>query len=142
MTADFPITVAEWPRNSREIVRVNLDIYNNNHTVDARAWWTDAQGNLRPGRSGLTLSVRHLVALADGLGEAVRQARALGLIEPAVAEAPSAAGQRQGRLPLSNAERQRLYKERRRTGNASDNARDATLPLPREASLPLAESVE
>src|SRR4051794_26518154 len=79
----LPHVVAEWQRNTREIIRVSLDSYNNVPTIDIRAWWADKEGNWRPGRSGLTLSLKHLPALADGLAEALQQARALSLIEPA-----------------------------------------------------------
>ncbi|HEY1431163.1 MAG TPA: hypothetical protein VGF39_05985, partial [Stellaceae bacterium] len=50
----FPIIIAEWQRNSREIVRVALDRYNNRDTIDIRAWWQDGEGNWRAGRGGLT----------------------------------------------------------------------------------------
>jgi hypothetical protein len=56
----FPITIAEWDRNSREIVRVALDQYN--------------------GHSGVTLAVQHLPALADAIGKALARAIKLGLV--------------------------------------------------------------
>jgi hypothetical protein len=98
---ELPLVVAEWQRNSREIIRVALDSYNGAPTIDLRAWWQDNEGNWRPGRSGLTLSLKHLPALADGLTEALQQARALGLIEPATTKDRTAA------------ERQRRYRQRR-----------------------------
>ena len=59
----FPITVAEWDRNSREIVRVALDQNNGRHTINA------------------TLSaVKHLPALADAIGKALARAIELGLV--------------------------------------------------------------
>jgi hypothetical protein len=78
----FPIVIASWRRNSREIVRVALDRFNNRETIDIRSWWQDSGGNWRPGRGGLTLAVKHLPALADGLAMALDRARARGLIEP------------------------------------------------------------
>jgi hypothetical protein len=59
---DLPLTIAEWPRNSRETIRVRLDRYNGQVVIDWRSWWRDAAGDLRPGEGGLTLAVRHLPA--------------------------------------------------------------------------------
>jgi hypothetical protein len=42
----------------------------------------DDNGNWHPGRGGLTLSLKHLPALAEGLADALDRARALGLVEP------------------------------------------------------------
>ena len=73
--------IAECPRNKREIIRVALDQYQGREVVDARSWWRDEQGKWRPGRSGLTLSLKHLHPLAEGLAGALRRAQALGLVE-------------------------------------------------------------
>ncbi len=81
MTAGFPFVVAEWPRNGRESIRVSLDEYRGRQTIDLRCWWRDDDGNLRPGRSGLTLAVRHLPALADALAKALATARETGIID-------------------------------------------------------------
>jgi len=77
----YPIVVAEWPRNNREIIRVALDQYQGRQVIDDRAWCCDEQGKWRPGHSGLTLSLKYLRPLADGLGAAYRRARTLGLVE-------------------------------------------------------------
>ncbi|MEZ5901656.1 MAG: transcriptional coactivator p15/PC4 family protein [Hyphomicrobiaceae bacterium] len=78
---DFPITIAQWDRNAREVVRVALDQYNGRHTVNARVWYRDAEGGVKPTKTGITLSIKHLPALAAALAEAERSARNLGLIE-------------------------------------------------------------
>ena len=44
MQPDLPITLAEWPRNSREMVRVRLDLYSGQVVVDCRSWWREADG--------------------------------------------------------------------------------------------------
>jgi hypothetical protein len=41
---DLPVTLAEWPRNSRETVRVRLDLYSGQVVVDCRFWWREADG--------------------------------------------------------------------------------------------------
>ena len=76
----FPITVAEWPRNSREVIRVALDQYGGRYTINVRVWWCDSDGTLKPGRAGIALSVKHLEPLARGLSEAVEKAREVGLL--------------------------------------------------------------
>ena len=78
MPPDLPITLAEWPRNSRETVRVRLDLFSGQVVVDCRSWWRDASGELRPGKSGLTLSVRHLPTLAAAVNAALTHARSAG----------------------------------------------------------------
>ena len=77
----FPVVVAEWPRNKREVVRVSLDEYYGRKVIDCRSWWYSDEGELKPGRSGLTLTLKHLPNLAKGLADALARASALGLSE-------------------------------------------------------------
>lgn len=72
--------VAEWDRNARERVRVEIGQYNGRDTINARVWYWD-DDVLKPGRAGLTLAVKHLPALADAMAKALAKARELGLIE-------------------------------------------------------------
>jgi Transcriptional Coactivator p15 (PC4) len=74
-----PITIAEWQRNSRETMRVRLDTYQGRAVIDCRAWYAGPDGALCPGRSGLTLGVKHLPALAGALKLALEEARLRGL---------------------------------------------------------------
>jgi hypothetical protein len=76
----LPITIAEWPRNEREVLRVSLDRFNGRGMVDVRAWWHDDDGSWKPGRGGLTLPTKHLRMLADGLARAVVEAEEIGLV--------------------------------------------------------------
>lgn len=77
------ITIAAWPRNSRETIRVCLDLYNGRPVIAARCWYTDNDGELKPGRAGLTLSINHLSALAEAFAQALVTATAEGLLEGA-----------------------------------------------------------
>lgn len=77
----FPVIIAEWPRNKREVIRVSLDEYQGRKTIDCRCWWHDDHGELKPGRSGLTLALKHLPKLAQSLANALAQANALGFDE-------------------------------------------------------------
>lgn len=110
---DYPIVVAEWPRNNHEILRVGLDFFNNRRIIDVRCWWRDSEGNRRPGRSGITLSIQHLERLADGLALALQQARDLGLIEVTPEVTPEVT---QGVTPA--ALRKRRQRERQRMGGS------------------------
>lgn len=76
---EFPIFVAEWDRNSREVVRVALDHYNGRHTINARVWYRDGD-DVKPSKSGITLAVKHLPALAGALHKALDEAVRLGLL--------------------------------------------------------------
>jgi hypothetical protein len=76
----IPIIIAEWDRNKREVVRVELDQYNGRHTVNVRVWYRDGDA-LKPGKTGITLAVKHLPALAEALVDAERCARQLDLID-------------------------------------------------------------
>ena len=74
-----PLVIAAWPRNTRETMRVRLDVYQGNPVVDLRAWYPAPDGTLKPGKSGLTIGVKHLPALADALAAALAEARKRGL---------------------------------------------------------------
>ena len=74
------IIIAEWPKNSRETLRVRLDSFKDQAVVDCRAWYEASDGTMKPGRGGLTVSIRHLPALASALAKAVDVANAAGLI--------------------------------------------------------------
>lgn len=71
--------IAEWEKNQRETLRVRLDEYQGRAIVDLRVWYDDG-GTLKPGRSGLTISTRHLPQLAEALAKALATATASGLI--------------------------------------------------------------
>jgi hypothetical protein len=71
--------ISEWERNSREIVRVALDQYNGQYTINVRVWYRDGD-EFKPGRSGLTLALKHLPKLATGLASALSRAEAIGMI--------------------------------------------------------------
>ena len=73
--------IAEWQKNRREILRVRLDEFKGQSVIDCRAWYADKEGNMRPGRGGLTISVRHLPQLAKALSDALNAAVARDLLE-------------------------------------------------------------
>jgi len=67
----FPHLIAEWPRNSREVIRVALDQYNGRFTLNIRVWYRDQAGELRPGKTGVTLALKHLPEMAAALSRAL-----------------------------------------------------------------------
>ncbi|CAH1692292.1 hypothetical protein CHELA1G11_21063 [Hyphomicrobiales bacterium] len=62
---ELPVTISEWQKNTRETVRVRLDVFHDRATVDVR--------------TGITLAERHLPALAAGIVQALETAQAAGL---------------------------------------------------------------
>ncbi len=76
-----PVIIAEWPRNSRETLRVRLDQFNGRDIIDVRSWYEANDGGLKPGRGGICLSVAHLPRLAAAMADALLEAKRLGLIE-------------------------------------------------------------
>jgi hypothetical protein len=77
MTHELHGILAEWPRNSHEMIRVRLDEF----TIDLRVWSRGCEGDLlKPTRAGLTLSVHHLPDLADAVNAALAHARNTGLL--------------------------------------------------------------
>lgn len=67
MTAE--VIVASWPKNARETLVVKLGEYGGRPVCDVRTWYR-ADDGLRPSRSGITLSTRHLSQLAEALAKA------------------------------------------------------------------------
>ena len=76
---DLPVVVAQWTKNSREQVKVSLDRYRGNATVDCRCWYDD-NGIGKPSKLGLTLGIRHLPELASAINAALDEARRRGLV--------------------------------------------------------------
>jgi len=76
----FPIIISEWERNSREVIRVELDQFGGHFIINARVWFR-AEKDLRLTKVGLALSTRHLPQLAAALANALATARHFNLVE-------------------------------------------------------------
>jgi hypothetical protein len=76
--------IAEWRRNRREVIKVALDEYQGNATINARVWFHGDEGFLSPTKSGLTLGLAHLPQLSRALADAEATAARLGLLKPAM----------------------------------------------------------
>jgi Transcriptional Coactivator p15 (PC4) len=80
MTAPaLPLVVAEIEKNARERFRVTIDSFKGTNVIDLRTFFVDGE-NVRPTRSGLATSIRHLPALAKAMNDALDRARELGLV--------------------------------------------------------------
>jgi hypothetical protein len=80
--AGLPVTVAEFRKNSRESVRVAIEDFKGTICVSVRVFYEAADGDMRPGRSGIGMAVKHLPSLADAISAALVTARARGLLPP------------------------------------------------------------
>jgi hypothetical protein len=69
-----------WPRNKRESIRVQLCEFQGRPVIDIRTWFDPGTGELKPGRIGITLGVKHLAPLADALVAAYDHATRAGLV--------------------------------------------------------------
>jgi Transcriptional Coactivator p15 (PC4) len=74
------VVIASWRRNQRETVQVALDSWRGCPTIDVRTWYLAADNSLRPSKTGISLSVRHLPALAEALTDALIEAERRGLL--------------------------------------------------------------
>jgi hypothetical protein len=75
-----PITIDQFPIKAGEQVRLILENYCGNNVVNLRKWFTAEDGTLRPTRSGISLSIRHLPQLAAAFNAALVAAQARGLV--------------------------------------------------------------
>lgn len=73
-------TIAAWPLNRRETLRVSLSEFNGHPIIDARVWFDDGGGCIKPGRKGLTLGVKHLPKLVDAMTKLLAEAQVRGLV--------------------------------------------------------------
>ena len=74
------IIIAEWPKNSRETLRVRLDTYKDQPVICCRAWYERTDGTMKPGHGGLTIGIKHLPALAKAITMALVTAKANGML--------------------------------------------------------------
>lgn len=80
--SELPLTIASWQKNKRERILVQLTEYEGRPLVAARVWFLDDDGELKPGKSGFTVALRHLPQLAEAYADALAEARARGLLLP------------------------------------------------------------
>jgi Transcriptional Coactivator p15 (PC4) len=73
--------VAEVPKNSREVLRVELTEFKGHQLVSLRIWYRpEDDQDLRPGNKGFAMRVEKLPELAAAIDRAIEMARAEGLL--------------------------------------------------------------
>jgi hypothetical protein len=78
---ELPIIVCEWDRHDRERIRVTLDKFNGHNIVSIRNFYRDDAGEMKPGRGGIAMSLRHLKQLVSAINAALAEAQARGLVD-------------------------------------------------------------
>jgi hypothetical protein len=66
----FPILVAEWPRNEREVLRIMLSKFRGRISIDVRVWFGTERGELRPSRRGVSLRLTEISDIRAGMRKA------------------------------------------------------------------------
>ncbi len=86
--------IAAIPKNQREEIRVALSEFEKDgkthDMVSARVYYDAGDGEMKPGRNGLSVPVRLLPELVAALRQAGAEARAAGLLPDEVDEARAA----------------------------------------------------
>jgi Transcriptional Coactivator p15 (PC4) len=73
--------VADVPKNSREVLRIQLTEFKGYELVNLRIFYRPDDGeDLRPGNKGFTLRVEKLLELRAAIDKAIERARADGLL--------------------------------------------------------------
>jgi Transcriptional Coactivator p15 (PC4) len=75
----FPILVAEWPRNEREVLRIMLSKFKGHISIDVRIWFRTERGEPRPSRRGVSLRLTEISDIRTGLCKAKEIAVEMGL---------------------------------------------------------------
>jgi hypothetical protein len=84
-----PVIIAEWEINSRgERARVTIEKFNRAWLINIRKWYAAGDGEMRPGRQGIALAIKHLPQLTEAMNAALAAANERELIsEPGAAPA-------------------------------------------------------
>jgi hypothetical protein len=58
--------IAEWAINRREHVRVSIEQFKGTWLINIRKWF-EVDGQMRPGKQGIALNIKHLPQLAEAM---------------------------------------------------------------------------
>jgi hypothetical protein len=78
----LPVVVADWPRNSAEVLRLTLETYRGRNRADLRIWYRADGGELRRTRRGVPIPLEDILSIINGLRKAEEMAVELGLVVP------------------------------------------------------------
>lgn len=76
----FPILVAKWPRNEREVLRIMLSKFKGHISIDVRIWFRTERSELQPSRRGVSLRLTEVSDIRAGLRKAEKIAEELALV--------------------------------------------------------------
>lgn len=79
MSASLP--VATIKKNSREEIRVSLDVFNGHRVFNMRVFYEAEDGSMRPGKNGLAFTLDKLEPFAEAVTTGLMQAKAKGLLK-------------------------------------------------------------
>lgn len=51
----YPIEIAEFERNSKEVYKITLNEFNGKVLMDIRVWYRNAENQYAPGKKGVSL---------------------------------------------------------------------------------------
>ena len=75
-----PIVVGEFEKNSKDTIRVTLHQFNGTDLLSVRVFYKDKEGNLKPGKDGVSIKVEQFPLLARLLADAGGTLKELGLL--------------------------------------------------------------
>jgi hypothetical protein len=79
--------VAEWPCGRGDRLRISLEYYREQWLFNVRRWYEADDGELRPGKRGFAIALKHLPQIAAATAKALELSRERGLLEPATDDA-------------------------------------------------------
>lgn len=73
--------VTEIQKNSREVLRVQLQTFKGHELVSVRVWYKERDDEaMKPGKNGLTIRVEKLPELHEAIGKAIEAAKREGTL--------------------------------------------------------------
>jgi hypothetical protein len=76
----LPILIGEFEANARDTARVSLENYKGYDLLCVGRWYVGRDGELKPGRGGFKVQVRHLPVLKELIDLAHAKAIEVGLL--------------------------------------------------------------
>ena len=60
MRTKKPWIIDEWQKNSGEVIRVTIGLYNGKNVISIRTWYLDDDGERKAGKQGVNYEIKHL----------------------------------------------------------------------------------
>ena len=79
--SDDSLPIASIKKNSREEIRVSLDLFNGHRLFNMRVFFEAEDGSMRPGKNGLAFKVDKLEEFAAAVTTAVETAKSKGFFK-------------------------------------------------------------